>query len=86
MKFSFGAKSRTKTKKTILFVCIENAGRSQIAEGFFRKYAPDEYEPVSPKFLSGNFRHDGCWMHLSIPPIPMKMTLGASILYNEIIL
>ena len=47
MKFSFGAKSRTKTKKTILFVCIENAGRSQIVEGFFRKYAPDEYEPVS---------------------------------------
>lgn len=26
--------------KKILFVCVENAGRSQIAEGFFRKYAP----------------------------------------------
>jgi hypothetical protein len=39
-----------------------------------------------PKFLSENFRHDGCWMHLSIPPIPMKTTLGASILYSEIIL
>ena len=25
----------------ILFVCVENAGRSQIAEGFFRKYAKD---------------------------------------------
>lgn len=24
----------------ILFVCIENTGRSQMAEGFFRKYAP----------------------------------------------
>ena len=24
----------------ILFVCVENAGRSQIAEGFLRKYAP----------------------------------------------
>ena len=23
----------------ILFVCVENAGRSQMAEGFFRKYA-----------------------------------------------
>jgi protein-tyrosine-phosphatase len=23
----------------VLFVCVENAGRSQIAEGFFRKYA-----------------------------------------------
>lgn len=28
------------TPKKILFVCIENAGRSQIAEGFMRIYAP----------------------------------------------
>jgi protein-tyrosine-phosphatase len=35
------------TQKKILFVCIENAGRSQMAEGFFRKYAPKGYEPVS---------------------------------------
>jgi arsenate reductase (thioredoxin) len=27
-------------EKTILFVCVENAGRSQMAEGFFNKYAP----------------------------------------------
>jgi protein-tyrosine-phosphatase len=27
---------------TVLFVCIENAGRSQIAEGFFKKYTPKE--------------------------------------------
>jgi arsenate reductase (thioredoxin) len=47
MKFSFGTKSRTKTKKIILFVCVENAGRSQIAEGFFRKYASEGYEPLS---------------------------------------
>ena len=33
--------------KKILFVCVENAGRSQIAEGFFRKYAPDGYESIS---------------------------------------
>ena len=33
--------------KKILFVCVENAGRSQMAEGFFRKYAPKGYEPVS---------------------------------------
>lgn len=26
--------------KKILFVCVENAGRSQMAEGFLRKYAP----------------------------------------------
>jgi arsenate reductase (thioredoxin) len=47
MKFSFGTKSKIKTKKTILFVCVENAGRSQRAEGFFRKYAPEGYEPLS---------------------------------------
>lgn len=33
--------------KKILFVCVENAGRSQMAEGFFRKYAPVDYEPYS---------------------------------------
>ena len=47
MKFSFGTKSKIKTKNTILFVCVENAGRSQMAEGFFRKYAPEGYEPLS---------------------------------------
>jgi len=36
-----------KDKKKILFVCVENAGRSQMAEGFFRKYAPKGYEPIS---------------------------------------
>ncbi len=33
--------------KKILFVCVENAGRSQMAEGFFRKYCPSGYEPQS---------------------------------------
>ena len=47
MRFSFGTKSKIKTMKTILFVCVQNAGRSQMAEGFFRKYAPDGYEPKS---------------------------------------
>ena len=47
MKFSFGSKSKVKTKKTILFVCVENAARSQMAEGFFRKYAPEGFEPSS---------------------------------------
>lgn len=47
MKFSFNTKSKVKTKKTILFVCVENAGRSQMAEGFLRKYAPEGYEPLS---------------------------------------
>lgn len=30
----------------ILFVCVENAGRSQIAEGFLRTYAP-KFEVIS---------------------------------------
>lgn len=33
--------------KKILFVCVENAGRSQMAEGFFRKFAPRGYEAQS---------------------------------------
>jgi protein-tyrosine-phosphatase len=47
MRFLFGTKSKIKTKKTMLFVCIENAGRSQMAEGFFGKYAPEGYDPLS---------------------------------------
>ena len=31
----------------ILFVCVENAGRSQMAEGFFRKFSSEKYEPIS---------------------------------------
>jgi protein-tyrosine-phosphatase len=34
-------------KKKILFACIENSGRSQMAEAFFRKYAPETYEAIS---------------------------------------
>jgi protein-tyrosine-phosphatase len=33
--------------KKILFVCVENAGRSQMAEAFFRKYLPIGFEPIS---------------------------------------
>jgi len=33
--------------KKVLFVCVENAGRSQMAEGFFRKYLPKGFEPIS---------------------------------------
>jgi arsenate reductase (thioredoxin) len=46
MKFSFG-KSKLKSEKTILFVCVENAGRSQMAEGFFNKNAPEGYRAIS---------------------------------------
>jgi protein-tyrosine-phosphatase len=53
MKFGF---SRSKHKNeqqqrqgyVILFVCVENAGRSQMAEGFFnQKYAPKGYRAIS---------------------------------------
>jgi protein-tyrosine-phosphatase len=33
--------------KVVLFVCVENAGRSQMAEGFFRKYAPKGFQAAS---------------------------------------
>jgi arsenate reductase (thioredoxin) len=39
--------SRHETKKSILFVCVQNAGRSQMAEGFFKKYAPKEFKGIS---------------------------------------
>jgi len=35
------------TAKTILFVCVENAARSQMAEGLFRKYGPSGYDVLS---------------------------------------
>ncbi|MGE0242916.1 MAG: arsenate reductase ArsC [Nitrososphaeraceae archaeon] len=51
MKF-FGKSKSSKTNdnkdnKTVLFVCIENAGRSQMAEGFFKKYAPKGFQAES---------------------------------------
>ena len=33
--------------KKILFVCVENAGRSQMAEAFFKKYLPSGFQPIS---------------------------------------
>ena len=38
---------RQKQEKKVLFVCVENAGRSQMAEGFFRKYGPKGWIPAS---------------------------------------
>ena len=38
---------KSKAKEDNSFVCVQNAGRSQMAEGFFRKYAPEGYEPIS---------------------------------------
>jgi arsenate reductase len=44
----FRGRSEKPAERTILFVCVENAGRSQIAEGFFnQKYAPKGYRAIS---------------------------------------
>lgn len=55
MKLLFGKSRRQEPEikrqeeedKVVLFVCVENAGRSQIAEAFFRKYTPTGYMTVS---------------------------------------
>src|ERR671918_549967 len=48
MKFSFPNSKKQQQEKVGLFVCVENAGRSQIAEGFFnRRYAPKGYRAIS---------------------------------------
>ena len=49
MKF-FGKSKTTninKKDKRVLFVCVENAGRSQMAEGFFKKYVPNGFKTLS---------------------------------------
>ena len=33
--------------RNILFVCVENAGRSQMAEAFFKKYASKKFNVIS---------------------------------------
>jgi len=33
--------------KDVLFVCVENAGRSQMAEVFFRKFAENKFNVIS---------------------------------------
>ena len=35
------------TLNQILFVCVENAGRSQMAEAFFREFAPKKFQAFS---------------------------------------
>ena len=33
--------------KNVLFVCVENAGRSQMVEAFFKKYAKNQFHVIS---------------------------------------
>jgi arsenate reductase len=41
------SESATQLKKTILFVCVHNAGRSQMAAGFMRELGGDRVEVLS---------------------------------------
>ena len=47
MKLPFITSKEGDEGRTVLFVCVENAGRSQMAEAFFRKYAPKGYLAIS---------------------------------------
>ncbi len=47
MRLSKKSSFENNDDKTILFVCVENAGRSQMAEGFFKKYAPKGFQVQS---------------------------------------
>ena len=38
---------KTGNRKTVLFVCTHNSGRSQMAEAFFNKYAPPHLRAIS---------------------------------------
>jgi arsenate reductase len=40
--------------KKILFVCVENAGRSQMAEGFAKHYGNSKIEAISAGTMSSN--------------------------------
>ena len=41
-------------RKRLLFVCVENAGRSQMVEAFFRRYAPVGFSTVSAGTTPGS--------------------------------
>jgi arsenate reductase (thioredoxin) len=40
-------KRRQQQEQTVLFICVQNAARSQMAEGFFRKYVPRGFATLS---------------------------------------
>lgn len=44
--------------KYVLFVCSHNAGRSQMAQAFFERYAPDDIRAES---AGAEPRRDGIW-------------------------
>src|ERR1700693_1039330 len=62
-------KSMTNKKPTVLFVCVHNAGRSQIAAGFMRALGGDRVEVLS----AGSIPKD------SINPIAIEAMLEVGI-------
>lgn len=46
-----------KNMKTVLFVCVENSFRSQIAEAYFNKYAPEGWIAVSAGLTPAKIVH-----------------------------
>ena len=40
--------------ENVPFVCVENAGRSQMAETFFRKHTPTKYNVISADTASSS--------------------------------
>jgi arsenate reductase (thioredoxin) len=47
LKLSFSRSNKADEEKIVLFVCIENSGRSQMAEAFFKKHGPKGYLATS---------------------------------------
>jgi arsenate reductase (thioredoxin) len=47
MKFSVEKSKMNEQIRTVLFVCVENAGRSQMAEAFFNQYSQEGYHAIS---------------------------------------
>ena len=45
--------------RDVLFVCVENAGRSQMAEAFFKKFSEDKFNVISAV----------SYTHLTLPTI-----------------
>ena len=43
--------------KTVLFVCVENSFRSQIAEAYFNKYAPRDWRAISAGLTPAEYVH-----------------------------
>jgi protein-tyrosine-phosphatase len=57
----------TERKVRILFVCVENSNRSQMAQAFAALYGGDRVEA-----LSAGSRPGGCGEMTNAPPMPLQ--------------